>query len=259
MRVAVTQPNYLPWLGYFELLDQVDVWVSLDNVDLPRRSFVVRNRVKLLDGSPTWLSLRVASCPRGTSIRDARLADREFATRHLRVLRENYREARFLDAHMGWLDGMLIPCETSVAAYNERVVRALAERLGVGFAFRRASQLVPDLRGTAQEKIFRVLDALETEAGGGWADDLPDGAARVTAYHNFATGVEEGLYRAADFADRGVRLLKQAYDHPAYLQTGADFLPYLSVVDVLLNMGPDALEVIRKGRRWVEVASDAGA
>jgi hypothetical protein len=54
MRLAITQPNFMPWLGYFELLDYVDVWVSLDNVQLSRGSFVLRNRVRRPDGAVEW-------------------------------------------------------------------------------------------------------------------------------------------------------------------------------------------------------------
>ena len=74
MRVAITQPTYLPWLGYFDLLDQVDVWVCLDNVELSRRSVVRRNRVKVGDGKAAWLSVELAGYHRGMRI-DAALVD----------------------------------------------------------------------------------------------------------------------------------------------------------------------------------------
>jgi hypothetical protein len=245
VRVAVTQPNYLPWLGYLELLDEVDVWVSLDNVDLTRRSFVVRNRVKLRNGEPTWLSLRVASFPRGTTIREGRLADAAFAERHLRVIRENYRDARWFDEHMGWLEETLPVRDESVARHNERIVQALADRLGISVRFHRASELAPELEGSAQEKILRVIDALD-------AHGAPSGP-RVSAYLNAAGGIEAGLYRAEAFAERGIRLLKQEYRHPSYAQPGQDFLSHLSAVDLLLHTGPAALDILRQGRRWTEV------
>jgi len=240
VKVAVTQPNYLPWLGYFELLREVDLWVSLDTVDLTKRSFIVRNRIKLRNGSPRWLSLRVASFPRGTSIRDACLADHDFARDHLRVLEAAYREAPEAGTEFPWLAEVMPPREDSVADHNARLVEALADRLEIDVEVRRASALVPEPEGSAQDKILALLDAVEAEAGG-----------QVTAYLNFATGIEEGLYDPAAFADRGCRLLKQDYDHPTYAQLGDDFLSHLSVVDLLLNEGAErARAVVAEGRRW---------
>lgn len=240
MKVAVTQPNYLPWLGYFELLQEVDLWVSLDTVDLTKRSFIVRNRIKLRNGSPRWLSLRVASFPRGTSIRDARLADHDFARDHLRVLEAAYRKAPEAGTELPWLAEVMMPRDDSVAAHNERLVQALANRLGIGVEVQRASALVPEPEGSAEDKILALLDAVEAETGG-----------RVTAYLNFATGIEQGLYDPVAFAARGCRLLKQDYDHPTYAQLGDAFLSHLSVVDLLLNLGSErARAVVAEGRRW---------
>jgi hypothetical protein len=236
VKVAVTQPNYLPWLGYFDLLDEVDCWVCLDNVALSRRSFVVRNRVKLLNGDWKWLSLPISYAPRGTSVRQARLAGSEFANRHCRIVEANYRDAPFYADHVDWLKETLEPRESSVAAYSARVVRSIAARIGVSFEFHFASSLAPELRGSAQDKILQLCEAL----GG------------VDRYYGFATGVEAGLYRPPDFAARGIRFLTQDYDHPTYPQLGVSFVPYLSVLDLLLNVGPNTLRTIRLGRSYLD-------
>lgn len=239
MRVAVTQPNFLPWLGYFDLLDQVDLWVSLDNVQLTRRSFIVRNRIKLADDRPRWLSVSLKKVAQDCEIRAAELAPGAWARSLGQVLRENYRKARYSD-QLDELCELLEPVsgDQNLARYNERILLRLAQMLGLRFQIARASELEPELSGTAEEKIFSLLSHFD-----------------VTHFYNFRRGIEMGLYDPKSFARRGIRLLKHDYQHPEYRQLGQTFEPQLSIVDLLLNEGPRAAEIVRSGSRWMEMTS----
>ena len=240
MKIAITQPNYLPWLGYFALLDRIDLFVSLDNVQLVKRSFIVRNRVKRPDGEAAWLSLEVQKSDRSTLLRDARLASSGWAAEHLDRLAAYYRDAPCAARYLPRLQKILPPAagETTVSLYNERLLVSLCELMGIEHRWIRASALVPDVSGTAQEKILALCHAL--------------GEPRLELY-NFARGVEIGLYDGEVFRTEGIRLVKQAYEHPTYRQSGSSFLAYLSVVDLILNEGPAALEILRAGDRWEAV------
>lgn len=238
MRVAITQPTYLPWLGYFDLLDQVDVWVCLDNVELSRRSVVRRNRVKVGDGKAAWLSVELAGYHRGMRIDGALLASGDWARGHLRRIEAYYRHAPSLADYREVLESLLPPraSETMLGVYNERLVLDLARLLGIDVDVRRASRLVPELQGSAQDKLLTLCRALEEPP---------------THVYNFARGIDEGLYDPAVFRAAGIQLMKHDYAHPEYRQLGGAFMPYLSVVDLLLNEGGGALDVIRKGSRWL--------
>lgn len=235
MRVAITQPNFLPWLGYFDLLDRVDVWVSLDNVQRSKQSFSTRNRIKLKGGGTKWLSVGLRKVALDTTLAQAPLLAGNWPARHVASIEDNYRAAPFVDAHRDWLRDLLRPRddESMLAVYNERIVRELANVLGIHFECYRASDLEPSLSGSPQQKVFALLDHFE-----------------ASEFLNFQGGVEMGLYDGQAFAARGTRLFKHAYRHPQYQQLGDDFVSYLSVVDLLLNEGPRALEVIRSGSNW---------
>jgi hypothetical protein len=110
--------------------------------------------------------------------------------------------------------------------------------LGIEYEFRRASDLEATLEGSPQDKILSLLRHFDADT-----------------YCNFAGGVDAGLYDAAAFAQRGVALERQAYDHPTYSQHGGGFEPFLSVVDLLFEAGEEALEIIRSGRRWERAAT----
>jgi hypothetical protein len=81
--------------------------------------------------------------------------------------------------------------------------------------------------GTAEEKVFR----LATLVG-------------ATEVYNFARGVDVGLYSGTAFREHGLRLYRQAYEHPVYRQTGQTFVSHLSAVDLLLNEGTASREII---------------
>lgn len=237
MRLAITQPNFLPWLGYFELLDHVDVWVSLDNVQLSRGSFVLRNRVRRPDGAIEWVSVSIPKkLPLQTSIKDAPISKNGWQERIVRKLESYYQRAPFHERFGKRVAELLISNmdASSVANLNETIIRELSSWLGIEYQFHRASDLEVNLQGSPQDKVLSLLSHFN-------ADE----------YCNSAGGVEAGLYDAAVFASQGVALQKQAYAHPTYSQHGGGFEPYLSVIDLLFETGGEALQIIRSGRRWL--------
>lgn len=236
MRVAITQPNFLPWLGYFDLLDQVDVWVSLDNVQRSKQSFASRNRIKLKSGSPRWLSVPLVKSPLDTTLLDQRIGQGDWVQRHIQIIDDNYQKAPHRDRYQAVWPELLGNAETSLSRYNEHVIRELSGILGLEFDFYRASELEPTLRGTPQEKVLSILSYFE-----------------ATEFLNFQRGVEMGLYDSRSFQERGLKLLKQDYEHPTYEQLGETFVSHLSIVDLVLCEGPRALDVIRSGSRWIEI------
>lgn len=238
MRLAITQPNFMPWLGYFELLDYVDIWVSLDSVQLPRRSFVLRNRVRRPDGVADWISLSVEKCPRETSIANARVACTDWDRQVVRRLASYYRNAPFYSRFAARVGELLTSATrpSGVAAFNESIINEMASWLGIRYEFHRASEIEPNLEGSPQEKILSLLGHFD-----------------VDVYCNFARGIEAGLYDPDAFSQRGIQLRKHAYVHPTYSQHGGGFEPFLSVVDLLFETGEQAIEIIRSGRRWEDV------
>ena len=236
MRLAITQPNFMPWLGYFELLDYVDVWVSLDNVQLGCGSFVPRNRVRRPDGELEWISVNIPKKARlHTTIRDVQISANDWHERIIRRLESYYKRAPFYQRFEAPIAELLSSNTNApgLAALNENIIREMSSWLGIEYEFHRASDLEPTLEGSPQDKILSLIQHFE-----------PD------SYCNFAGGIDAGLYEPAAFQARGVALERHGYTHPTYPQHSGGFQPYLSVVDLLFEAGDDALEIIRSGRAW---------
>jgi len=236
VRLAITQPNFLPWLGYFELLDYVDVWVSLDNVQLSRGSFVLRNRVRRPEGAVEWVSVSIPKkLPLLSSIKDAPISDNGWQGRIVRKLESYYKNAPFRE-RFGDEVAELLTSNTNapgLAALNETIIHEVSSWLGIEYEFHRASDLEASLQGSPQDKVFSLIRHFDADV-----------------YCNFASGVDAGLYDPVAFARKGVSLERQAYVHPSYSQHGGGFEPYLSVVDLLFETGEQALQIIQSGRQW---------
>src|SRR5690606_18331465 len=151
-RLAIMQPTFLPWLGYFALIDRVDRFVYLDDVQLSRQSWQTRNRLKGPQG-PVMLGLPVARKPSLPMIRDARLAPTGFEAKLIATAQQLLGRAPFGDLAVGMLEHGLTGCGGSLAALNIAVIEAICDATGIDTPRSRAS----DLTITTQDRIERLV------------------------------------------------------------------------------------------------------
>lgn len=228
------QPTYLPWIGYFDLMEQGDVFVFLDSVQLNRRSWQQRNRVKGPSGEQ-MLTVPVLS----KGLRDQKISETridpasDFARKHLAAVRANYARAPYFSAVFPGLESALTAGYEALADLNIALIVWLAERLGI----RRKM-----LRSSALEAAGAKTDLLVSVCG----------AVKADRYLSARSSME--YIEPERFSERGIGLAYHAYEHPVYPQLHGEFLPYLSALDLLFNAdGPRALEIMRSGRRPAEL------
>ncbi len=225
-RVAILQPGYLPWLGYFDQLARVDLFVHYDDVQYTRRDWRNRNRIKG-PGGPQWLTVPVAVKGRpNVLIRDVPIAGTDWARRHLATLRHCYARAPHFDWVYPRLESWLSRPVERLADLCIAGVELLAGMLGITTPTVRSSTL-PGCDGLHKtDRLLAICRAL------GATNYLSGAAAR--AYLDVAALEQAGI--AVAFQD---------YPHPVYPQLWGDFVSHLSVVDLLMNVGPDAGAVLR--------------
>jgi hypothetical protein len=227
MIVAVHQPQYLPWLGYFDKIDRADVFVLLDTVQYKKNEWQNRNRIKTAAG-PQWLTVPVTyRFPQRIS--EAGINHRErWQHKQRQAIVSNYRKAPCWETVAPLLDELFIPEWDRLAPLNIFGVKRLSEILGITTPLYVASQLAafpedPDERLIAITKHFGADVYL---AGGGGRD-----------------------YMDLDQYERnGIKVLFQEYHHPVYEQRFGAFEPFMSVLDLLFNHGPDSLRILRGGQ-----------
>jgi hypothetical protein len=219
--VAIHQPNFFPWLGYFDKIRRADAFVFLDEVAYPRSgsggmgSWI--NRVWIsIQGEPRWVTCPVKRMPLGSPIAAARVDDAQpWRAKLLRTLETNYRRApRYAEA-IALLQPLIEAPEARLADFNMGAVSAISAQLGLSTRFLRQSDL--EYNGQATDLLISLVRAADGDtylAGGG------------------ATGYQED----EKFATSGLGLIMQSFVPRPYGDPGR-FKSGLSVIDYLMHDG----------------------
>jgi hypothetical protein len=233
--VAIVQSNYIPWKGYFDLINSVDEFILYDTVQYTRRDWRNRNLIKTRDGL-RWLTIPVQVKGRYLqTIQETKISDPGWSRRHLETIRHSYRRAPFLDQYESFLIGLYRDCSNVLLSeVNERFLRAICQVLGISTVISRASSYsrVPD----RDEQLMTLL--------------LESGARRYLSGPTARGYLDEARFEAA-----GLRIEWMDYsDYPEYSQLFPPFEHRVSVIDLLLNVGPAAPRFMKSFR----IPSEAG-
>jgi hypothetical protein len=182
--VAIMQPYFYPYAGYFRLFSRADLFVVYDCVQFPRRGWVHRNRLTGADGQLRWLTLRLVHAAQETAIRDMRLEPSAMRQLAVDLRRFPAFDGALPNLH-AWLP--LLEGGATLVDYLERNLKAVLDRLGIACPMVRSSSLDldPALRG--QQRILAIARQLG-----------------ATRYLNAPGGRE--LYEADAFLREGITL-----------------------------------------------------
>lgn len=222
-RVAIVQSCYVPWKGYFDLINGVDEFILLDDVQYTRASWRNRNRIKTPNGA-SWLTIPVKMKGRYyQQIRQAMVSDRKWPDRHWKSICANYAKAPYFETLRSFLHDLYTECgqETHLSRINFRFLRAISDMLGIGTAITWSMDY-----GTGVEGRTERLAHLCMQAG---ASEYVSGPA-AKAY------LDESLFRKQGV---GVRWMDYG-GYPEYDQLfSPPFIHEVSIIDLILNVGPE--------------------
>lgn len=225
--VAIHQPNYLPWAGYFHKIARCDVFVYLDSVQFPRgQSFGARNRIKTPNGA-TFLTIPV-SVPKqhdGKAPYTAvGFADDRWREKHLKTVAQSYRRAPYYDEVFALYERELEPDRPFVEV-TIGLIEAFCSYLGIETERVRLSDTVE----SAQQKTDLIVDI----CGALGADAYLSGTGGGRDYN------DEELLRG-----HGIDLRYDEFEPPVYPQLWGNFEPGLSLLDLLFNCGPGGRDLV---------------
>jgi hypothetical protein len=219
--VAIVQSCYIPWKGYFDLVNFVDEFILYDDRQFTRRGWRNRNRIKTPQGS-RWLTIPVNVKGRyHQRIDETTISDPGWSGAHWRSLVHNYAAAPHFDAYRDTIEDLYRSAEEpSLSLVNKRFLERLCQLLGI------TTPLTPstayEVVGTKTERLVALCRAA--------------GASHYLSGPTAREYLDERL-----FAEAGIRLSYMDYaGYPEYDQLYPPFDHFVTVLDLIFNVGADA-------------------
>lgn len=228
MKAVIMQPTYLPWMGYFDLMDQSDVFVLLDSVQFSKQSWHQRNKIKSNSGELLLTIPIVREFP--SLIKDVKINNsHQWRGKHLKSIEQNYGKAEYFNRYIGFLREIYSREHFRLSDFTIPIILWIKDVLGVKCEIVRSSEI-----GAGGSKVDLIVDICRRLGADGYISPL---------------GSKEYIDENNVFKKEKIKLAYHNYIHPEYRQLWGDFIPYLSVIDLIFNEGGNSLEIIRSGRR----------
>jgi len=226
MVVGILQPGYLPWLGFFEQVYRSDIFVIYDDVQYDKNGWRNRNRIKTPNGIQ-WLTVPVILKKQNKPpIKDVRINNQEnWRKKHLESIKTNYSRAKYFFTYYPIFEKIYSKEWEFLIDLDIQIIHVICDVLGLKREFRLSSDLVAE-----GDKNFRLIDICKKLG----ADTFYEGQSGKDY-------IDEKCFK-----DAGIEVQFQDYKHPEYSQLYGDFIPYLSIIDLLFNEGDRSLEILSK-------------
>ena len=225
MRIAILQPGYLPWLGFFEQMHKSDIFVIYDDVQYDKDSWRNRNRIKTPQGTQ-WLTVPVRiDFEERPLINEVKIDNaKDWRKKHLFSIRQNYSKASFFKKYIN--------------IFEEGYARTWDYLIDVDLYF------INKLAESLDMKDKKIIMSSALNVKGNRMDRLLNLCKKFGADTFYEGAAGRNYIDDEYFAKNGIKVEYQDYRHPVYTQLYGVFMPYLSVIDLLFNNGGETLSIL---------------
>ncbi|MEO9485822.1 MAG: WbqC family protein [Ekhidna sp.] len=236
MIAAIMQPTFNPWLGYFDLIDQVDCFVFYDDVQLVKRSWQVRNKIKV-QGNAHFLSIPIekTSSRSQTLISNAVISNAiDWKSKHLKTLQNTYKKYPYFELIFEFISKLYSAEYQFLSDFNISIISSICEEIGIKTPLVKSSNL-KNISGSKDSRLVSVCKEIQA-----------DSYISVQGSADYIESQNPG----GEIIKNDIKLHYQVYEHPLYDQRSDEFVPYLGVFDLLFNHGfLNSRSIIISGRR----------
>jgi len=237
--IVIMQPTFLPWIGWFDLLDQADVFILLDDVGFSKQSWQQRNRIVGNNGLQ-YVTLPIKTAGRmGQLICDTELDGSNFANKIIRTVRSNYAKSKYFNEYFDAFCSVLLKGVSTgkLLDVNYLLITWLQNEIGIDKEFIFSSKL--DVGGNRSGHVINLC--------------------KKVGAHNYISPAGAEKYLLDDhelFNASSINVNLHVYEHPEYEQCRKPFMAYASALDLIMNKGKESLKIIRSGRRPFRTLSE---
>ena len=212
MSIAIMQPYFFPYIGYFQLIQAVDIFVIADDLNYIKNGFINKNFI-LRKNECFRISLQLKGASQNKLINEIEVG--ENASKLLNTIRENYRRAPYFDYAFPLLESILSSKEKNLARYLGDLLINISKYFGLETTVLYSSEIDKDNDLRFDERIIDICQRLKQDK-----------------YINPARG--KNLYNKEDFLKEGIQLSFLKKKDIEYKQFDNQFVHYLSIIDVLM-------------------------
>jgi len=221
MKVAIMQPYFMPYIGYFQLIGSVDLLILYDNIKYTKKGWINRNRM-LQNGKDVLFSLPLKSDSDYLDVRDRELAGDFDREKLLNQINGAYRRAPFFETTRQLIEQVVQHEEHNLFNFIHHSITRTCEHLGIRSEIRVSSDMPINHELKNQDKVLALCEAVG-----------------ANTYINAIGGVN--LYDNSVFRGRGIELKFIKSKPLEYLQFDSEFVPWLSIIDVMMFNAPDTI------------------
>ena len=225
MIVSIHQPNYIPWIGFFNKILLSDVYVVFDDVQFPRgKDYANRNQIKTNNGK-TWLTIPVIGKSDLKPWNQIKINKNGWVDKHLANIESFYIKSPYFNKYYPEIKNIYLKDHNLLMDLTLELIKYFLKSLNKEVNIVLSSDIKTNLKGL--DKILYILKYLKTT--------------------KYISGDGEGSRRYIDenlFKKNNMELIWQNYKHPVYKQQFGEFMPYMSILDLLFNEGPNSKNII---------------
>ncbi|MCK4395671.1 MAG: WbqC family protein [Candidatus Marinimicrobia bacterium] len=229
MKIAIHQPNFLPWIGYFHKISKVDRFVFFDNVQLPRgKSYCNRTKI-LINGRTSWLTIPILGKSAKPMIKDTKVDNsKNWKKKHLKTLELNYKNTKFFSDIFPLIINVYNIDSDYLVDFNIPLILNLSKYLTLNVNFIKSSDILLKNEISGLNKIIAILKQLSTNI-----------------YFSGSGAGSKRYIREEVFYTNGIKLEWQNFKSFEYNQLNTtEFVNGLSIIDLLFNCGKKSKEFL---------------
>lgn len=223
--LAILQSNYIPWKGYFDMINMVDEFILFDDAQYTKNDWRNRNKIYTSQGAQ-WLTIPARQASLEQKIIDTKITDRNWAKKHWRTIQQNYSRANYFKDYKDQFDELYLNCtEEYLSQINYRFITAINKILSIKTKIRWSSEF--DLVDGQTEKIL--------------------GICKQTGATTYLHGPAAKDYFDEDLAaQEGIAIEWMDYSgYPEYTQLHQPFEHGVTILDLIFNEGPNATKFMK--------------
>ena len=227
MKLAIMQPYFLPYIGYFQLINAVDKFIILDDVNYINRGWINRNNI-LVDGKKHLFTIPLEDASQNKRINEIRISsENKWQQKFLKTTELNYKKAPHFTNVFPLIEEIITKAEEKISVFNYHSIVKVCDYIGI------KTEIVPEsgrYQNTEMKGQARIVDICLKE--------------QASVYINSIGGAE--LYSKEQFRNNNLDLYLLNSKNVAYQQFGKEFVPALSLIDVMMFNSPENIGYLLK-------------